>query len=84
MTSQPHAGLLRLKGIFALTDDPARPMVAHAVQHRLHPTRRLDYWPSIDVRSRVMVIGNRLPMEPIRQLFEALRPKRAKWWAVGA
>lgn len=75
LTSQPHAGLLRLKGIFALADDPARPMVAHAVQHRLYPTARLDYWPDIDVRTRVVIIGNDMPIEPVRKMFDALRPR---------
>jgi G3E family GTPase len=80
MTSQPHAGLLRLKGIFALSDDPSRPLVAHAVQHRLYPPVRLDYWPGIDVRSRAIVIGNNLPVEPVKDLFDALRPKQRRRW----
>ncbi|MCS0504750.1 CobW family GTP-binding protein [Ancylobacter mangrovi] len=84
LTSQPHTGLLRLKGLFALADDPSRPLVAHAVQHRLYPTHRLDYWPSMDVRSRVMVIGDNMPLKPIRELFQSLRPRTARRRAVGA
>jgi len=80
LTSQQHVGLLRLKGIFALADDPSRPLVVHAVQHRLYPPVRLDYWPSIDARSRAIVIGNNLPVEPIRGLFNALRPKKPWRW----
>lgn len=80
LTSQQHVGLLRLKGIFALADDPSRPLVAHAVQHRLYPPVRLDYWPSADVRSRAIVIGHKLPVEPIRDLFNALRPKKPWRW----
>lgn len=77
LTSQAGSGLLRLKGIFALADDPGRPMVAHAVQHRLYPPLRLDYWPSIDVRSRVTIIGHNMPSKPIREFFAALRPARS-------
>jgi len=82
LTSQHHAGLLRMKGIFALADDPSRPLVAHAVQQRLYPTLRLDGWPSDDMRSRLMIIGDNLPLEPIRDLFDSLRPrKRRRWFA---
>lgn len=34
LTGQRQSGLLRLKGLLALGDDPARPLVVHAVQHR--------------------------------------------------
>ncbi|WP_319773563.1 GTP-binding protein [Breoghania sp.] len=49
MTSSRFCGLLRLKGLFALADDPSRPLVTHAVQHRLHATFRLDCWPGSSV-----------------------------------
>ncbi len=80
LTSQQHAGLLRFKGIFALTDDPTRPLVVHAVQHRLYPPVRLDYWPSEDVRSRAILIGEKLPIDPIRKLFASMHPKKSKKW----
>ncbi|WP_348766768.1 GTP-binding protein [uncultured Salinisphaera sp.] len=69
ITDQPGAALLRLKGIFALSDDPARPLVVHAVQHRLYPPVRLDAWPSVDRRSRVVLIGRDLPRAPIEALL---------------
>lgn len=82
MTSQPNAGLLRLKGIFALADDPSRPLVVHAVQHRLYPPVRLEHWPSEDVRSRAIVIGHNLPVEPVLELFNSLRPsKKPRWFS---
>nr|WP_321980463.1 GTP-binding protein [uncultured Cohaesibacter sp.] len=80
ITSHPDVGLLRLKGLLALTDDPSRPLVAHAVQHRFYPTHRLDYWPSEDVRSRLILIGKNLPVEPIKDLFNSLRPKQKSKW----
>ena len=37
--------LLRLKGLAALSQDPARPAVIQAVGHLLHPLTRLAAWP---------------------------------------
>lgn len=39
------AALLRLKGLAALSRDPARPAVIQAVGHLLHPVTRLAAWP---------------------------------------
>lgn len=66
------------EGLFALTDDPARPLVAHAVQQRLYPLKRLDHWPDEDHRSRVVLIGQDMPAKPIRDLFEVLAPRTAR------
>lgn len=78
VTTNVGSGLLRLKGLFALTDDPARPVVAHAVQHRLYPLQRLDHWPDEDRCSRVVLIGQDMPVKPIRDLFEVLAPRTAR------
>ena len=40
------AALLRLKGLAALSLDPARPAVIQAVGHLLHPMTRLAAWPT--------------------------------------
>ncbi|WP_084175161.1 CobW family GTP-binding protein [Afifella pfennigii] len=80
LTGQQQAGLLRLKGLLALGDDPARPMVVHAVQHRLYPSLRLDCWPDSDTTSRLVLIGTDLPVEPIRKLFETLARRKRSWW----
>jgi G3E family GTPase len=72
ITGHRHAGLLRLKGLVALTDEPSAPVVIHAVQNKLYPSARLAFWPSGDVRSRIMVIGQNLALEPIQDLFELL------------
>jgi G3E family GTPase len=78
VTTNVGSGLLRLKGLFALTDDPTRPLVAHAVQHRLYPLQRLEHWPDEDHRSRVVLIGQDMPAKPIRDLFEVLAPRAAR------
>ncbi len=38
--------VLRLKGLATLSQDPSRPAVIQAVGHLLHPSTRLDAWPS--------------------------------------
>lgn len=78
VTTNIGSGLLRLKGLFALNDDLARPLVAHAVQHRLYPLQRLEHWPDEDHSSRVVLIGLDMPVKPIRDLFEVLAPRTAR------
>ncbi|GGA53832.1 CobW family GTP-binding protein [Pelagibacterium lentulum] len=80
MTGQRHAGLLRMKGLLALADDPSRPMVVHAVQHRLYSPFRLEGWPNSDNRSRLMLIGADMPAEPIRRYFASLVKRNRPWW----
>jgi G3E family GTPase len=48
--------LLRLKGIVALADDPARPLVIHGVQHIFHSPQRLAAWPDEDRTTRMVFI----------------------------
>ena len=78
VTTNISSGLLRMKGIFALTDDPDRPLVAHAVQHKLYPLQRLEHWPDGDRASRVVLIGQDMPITPIRNLFQVLAPRSAR------
>lgn len=54
LSDQRGDDLLRMKGLVALTDDPARPAVVHGVQHVIHPVRRLDSWPE-DAGGTVLV-----------------------------
>ena len=56
------AHLLRVKGIVALDDDPARPLVIHGVQHIFHPPARLEAWPDDDHTTRIVFILH--DMEP--------------------
>jgi G3E family GTPase len=48
--------LLRVKGVVALADDPARPVIIHGVQHVFHPPHRLASWPDSDRRTRIVFI----------------------------
>jgi len=68
--------LLRAKGLVNLAQDPLRPLVVHAVQHVVYPTRALDAWPSDDHRTRLVFITDGIEPEPVRQLFEAALASR--------
>jgi G3E family GTPase len=56
LRSAHGAHLLRVKGIIALADDPARPLVVHGVQHMFHPPVRLEAWPDDDRTTRIVFI----------------------------
>lgn len=64
--------LLRLKGIVALADDPARPVVIHGVQHVFHTPLRLESWPDGDQRTRLVFIVKDLPPSFVEGLWAAL------------
>ncbi|RAI58173.1 CobW family GTP-binding protein [Roseicella frigidaeris] len=74
-----HAGprLLRLKGLVALTECPERPAVLQAVQHLVHPLDWLDSWPGGERRSRLMIIGERIPRHFPARLLAAIEAEVA-------
>jgi G3E family GTPase len=63
--------LLRMKGLVALTDAPDEPVVLHAVQHVLHPPRRLPAWPDNDRRTRLVFILKDLDAAFVERLWGA-------------
>lgn len=65
------AGLLRMKGLVALDDDPSRPLVLHGVQHILHPPHRLDAWPDADRSTRLVFILRDLDPGLVEGLWRA-------------
>lgn len=75
LTSTPGTGILRIKGLVALRDDPSAPALVHAVRHRLYPITRLDAWPDSNASSRLVIIGTDLDEPAIRAGFEALSDK---------
>jgi G3E family GTPase len=62
--------LLRVKGIVHVQGRP-RPVVIHAVQHVLHPTRELQDWPDADRRSRIVFITRNIAGPALEQSFRA-------------
>ena len=71
LVSAHGARLLRFKGLVALADDPARPAVAHAVQHIAHPIGRLDAWPDDDRETRMVFIVQDLDPAFVEGLWAA-------------
>lgn len=72
MLRQFHGpSLLRVKGIVALSDDLARPVVIHGVQHVFHPPVRLDAWPDADHTTRIVFILRDLAPDFVEKLFAA-------------
>jgi G3E family GTPase len=63
--------LLRVKGIVALADDRARPVVIHGVQHVFHPPVRLDAWPDADHSTRIVFILKDLTADFVDKLWAA-------------
>lgn len=67
------AGLLRVKGLVNVKEDPDHPAVIHGIQHVFHPPVWMDTWPSEDRRTRMMLIGQDLPpVSWVRDLLDVL------------
>ena len=72
LADQKGDELLRLKGLVALEDDPARPAVVHGAQHVAHPLTRLDNWPEgVDGSTLVFIVRN-IDKEWAETLFEGV------------
>jgi G3E family GTPase len=65
-------GLLRVKGLVKIKEQPAYPLVLHAVQHVVHEPVLLDAWPSADEDTRLVFIVRGVEAAAITSLFEAL------------
>jgi G3E family GTPase len=64
--------LLRVKGIVALGDDPARPVVIQGVQHVFHPALRLPVWPDADHSTRMVFILRDMEPSFVETLWQTL------------
>jgi G3E family GTPase len=56
LTATRGEQLLRCKGLIEVTDQPEWPLLVHAAQHLIHPSRHLPTWPGGDRRSRLVCI----------------------------
>jgi G3E family GTPase len=67
-----HASrLLRVKGLVAIAETPAAPVVIQGVQGIFAPPVPLAAWPDADRRSRIVVIGRDLDRRAVTALFDA-------------
>jgi G3E family GTPase len=65
-------GLLRVKGLVNVAEEPGRPAVIQGVQHLLHTMTWLDRWPDSDERTRVVFITQGIARESLREVVELL------------
>jgi G3E family GTPase len=71
LTSYHGPNLLRMKGIIFMSDDPARPLAVHGVQHVLHPPVRLNAWPDGNPETKLVFIVKDIEKAAIETLFKA-------------
>jgi G3E family GTPase len=66
------AGLLRVKGLVNIAEEPGRPAVIQGAQHLLHTMTWLDRWPDSDHRTRIVFITQGIPRESLKDVIELL------------
>jgi G3E family GTPase len=66
------SGLLRVKGLLNIAEEPGRPAVIQGAQHLLHTMTWLDRWPDSDHRTRVVFITQGIPRDNLRDIIDLL------------
>jgi G3E family GTPase len=74
LKSSPADHVVRVRGLLALADDPARPLVVHGVRHFAQTVDRLAAWPSPDRRSRLLITGRTPDIAAFRRILSATTP----------
>jgi G3E family GTPase len=65
-------GLLRVKGLVDVAEEPGHPAVIQGAQHLLHTMTWLDRWPDDDRRTRVVFITQGIARDGLRDVIEML------------
>jgi G3E family GTPase len=65
-------GLLRVKGLVNVAEEPGRPAVIQGAQHLLHTMTWLDHWPDQDERTRVVFITQGIAKDSLKEVIELL------------
>jgi len=66
------AGLLRVKGLVNIAEEPGRPAVIQGAQHLLHTMSWLDQWPDDDQRTRIVFITQGIPRANLKDVIDLL------------
>jgi G3E family GTPase len=66
------AGLLRVKGLVNIAEEPGRPAVIQGAQHLLHTMTWLDRWPDGDERTRIVFITQGIPRDNLKEIIDLL------------
>jgi len=65
-------GLLRVKGIIHVAEEPDRPAVIQGAQHLLHTLSWLDRWPDADRRSKIVFITQGFERAEVEDMIAVL------------
>jgi G3E family GTPase len=63
-------GLLRVKGLVNVLEEPGRPAVVQGAQHLLHNLVWLDAWPTADERTRLVFIVDTMTRAEVQEMIE--------------
>ena len=66
------SGLLRVKGLVNIAEEPGRPAVIQGVQHLLHTMTWLDHWPDDDRRTQIVFITQGIPRANLKDVIDLL------------
>lgn len=66
------SGLLRVKGLVNIVEEPGRPAVIQGAQHLLHTMTWLDRWPDGDQRTRIVFITQGIPRDSLKDIIDVL------------
>jgi G3E family GTPase len=66
------SGLLRVKGLVNVAEEPGRPAVIQGVQHLLHTMSWLDRWPDDDRRTQIVFITQGIPRANLKDVIDLL------------
>lgn len=75
------AGLLRVKGLVNIADEPGRPAIVQGAQHLLHTMSWLENWPSADQRTRIVFITQGIVRDMLKETIELLDRVSARTFA---
>jgi len=65
-------GLLRVKGLVNVAEEPGRPAVIQGAQHLLHTMTWLARWPDADERTRIVFIVQGIAAGELKDMIELL------------
>jgi G3E family GTPase len=65
-------GLLRVKGLVHVAEEPGRPAVIQGAQHLLHTMSWLERWPDGDTRTRIVFITQGVTRAALAEMIELL------------
>jgi G3E family GTPase len=72
ITQNLGPGLLRVKGLVNVAEEPDRPAVIQGVQHLLHTMTWLPRWPDADHRTRIVFITRGVVRSDLQDMIELL------------